>query len=297
MFSFPPPQPRVVGGDVPSSPSAAAPCQPGVGGGGGGGAGAASGSGGSATDGSGEPREDNRVSNTSSSSGGGGGGRVSYAHAAPRDQQAAPSTQPSGVPGEAPEVISSQFQGAGHLQRVPLALDTAVWAQALGGEAALQDLVLDCPLPRTMVEISDDPGDFQDVGLWGEQLVHSFLAKWQAQGPAGPTEVTWFNRDGETGRPCDFKLTFGPDDGGDDGGDGGVASAKVVYVEVKTTTKPDRHLIRLSANELDFALKEKERYHIYRVYGAGDAQNARLTRIQNLAQHLHSKTLELFLFV
>lgn len=186
------------------------------------------------------------------------------------------------VPGEIPEVISSQFQGAVHMQRTPLALDTAVWAQALGGEAALQDLSLDCPLPPTVVEISDDAGDLQDVGLWGEQLVHSFLVHWQTHGPDGPSEVTWFNRDGETGRPCDFKLTFG---------------AEVVYVEVKTTTKPDRHLIRLSANELDFALKERERYHIYRVYGAGDAQSVRLRRIRNLAQHLHSKTLELFLFV
>ncbi|XP_076154340.1 uncharacterized protein LOC143137890 isoform X4 [Alosa pseudoharengus] len=271
-------------GGVQSSPSEAAPCQPGVGGGGGGGGGA--GSGGSNTGGSGEPREDDSISTTTTSS---NSSRASYTHTTPRDQQAIPSTQHNTIPGEAPEVISSQFQGVGHLQRVPLALDTAVWAQALGGEAALQDLVLDCPLPRTMVEISDDPGDFQDVGLWGEQLVHSFLSKWQAHGPAGPTEVTWYNRDGETGQPCDFKLTFGPD------GDGG--SAKVVYVEVKTTTKPDRHLVRLSANELDFALKEKERYHIYRVYGAGDAQNARLVRIQNLAQHLHSKTLELFLFV
>ena len=187
---------------------------------------------------------------------------------------------------EPPEVISSQFQGAGHMQRVPLALDSAVWAHPLGGEDVLKDLALDCPLPRTVVEITDDPGDLLDVGMWGERLVHSFLAHWKKNGPSGPAEVTWYNQDGETGRPCDFKLTFGAN-----------GSAEVVYVEVKTTTKQDRHLIRLSANELDFALKEKERYHIYRVYSAGDAQSVRICRIRNLAQHLHSKTLELFLFV
>ncbi|RXN36937.1 hypothetical protein ROHU_002502 [Labeo rohita] len=74
-------------------------------------------------------------------------------------------------------------------------------------------------------------------------------------------------------------------------------STQEVFVEVKTTIRRDRHFIHMSANELDLALKEKERYHIYRVYGAGDVQNVRLCRIKNLAQHLHSKSLELFLFV
>lgn len=122
-----------------------------------------------------------------------------------------------------------------------------------------------------------------------------FFASFQAHGPGGPTQITWYNSDGETGQPCDFKLTFVSEDDDDDSD--GSRGLEVVYVEVKTTTKQDRHLIRLSANELDFALKKKEQYHIYRVYGAGDAQNVRLCRIRNLAQHLHSKSLELFLFV
>lgn len=71
----------------------------------------------------------------------------------------------------------------------------------------------------------------------------------------------------------------------------------MVYVEVKSTIKKEKSFIHLSANELDFALKEKERYHIFRVYSAGDAQSVRLCRIQNLAQHLHTKDLALYLFV
>uniref|UniRef100_A0A8C7R4M3 Wu:fj29h11 n=1 Tax=Oncorhynchus mykiss TaxID=8022 RepID=A0A8C7R4M3_ONCMY len=70
-----------------------------------------------------------------------------------------------------------------------------------------------------------------------------------------------------------------------------------VFVEVKSTVKKDRAFIHLSANELDFALREKERYHVFRVYNAGDSEKVRLCRIQNLAQHLHAKDLELFLFV
>lgn len=144
------------------------------------------------------------------------------------------------------------------------------------------------------VVLSDDPGDVVTIGEWGEQLVNSFLCHWRDSGdPGRPTQVLWCNQDGESRQPYDFKLTFGAAGGGHANG----GAAGVVYVEVKATVKRERAFIHLSANELDFALKEKERYHIFRVYNAGDAQNVRLCRIQNLAQHLHAKDLELFLFV
>uniref|UniRef100_A0A3Q3K307 HTH OST-type domain-containing protein n=1 Tax=Monopterus albus TaxID=43700 RepID=A0A3Q3K307_MONAL len=137
------------------------------------------------------------------------------------------------------------------------------------------------------VTLSDDPMDVAAIGEWGEQLVNSFLCHWRdSDHPARPTQFLWCNQSGESGQPYDFKLTFGPG--------GGLG---VVYVEVKSTKKKERSFIHLSVNELDFALKEKERYHIYRVYSAGDALNVRLCRIQNLAQHLHTKDLELYLFV
>lgn len=137
--------------------------------------------------------------------------------------------------------------------------------------------------------LSDDPMDVAVIGEWGEQLVNSFLCHWRdSDDPGRPAQILWCNQSGECGTPYDFKLTFGPA--------GGTAAA-VVYVEVKSTIKKERSFIHLSANELDFALKEKERYHIYRVYSAGDAQNVRLCRIQNLAQHLHTKDLALYLFV
>lgn len=136
--------------------------------------------------------------------------------------------------------------------------------------------------------LSDDAMDLMAIGVWGEQLVNSFLCHWRDSGePERPAHVLWCNQSGESGQPYDFKLTFGQAGG----------SPGVVYVEVKSTVKKERSFIHLSANELDFALKEKERYHIFRVYSAGDAQHVRLCRIQNLAQHLHTKDLALYLFV
>lgn len=132
--------------------------------------------------------------------------------------------------------------------------------------------------------LSDEPMNLTAIGMWGEQLVNSFLCNWRdGVKPGRPTQVLWCNEIGESGQPYDFKLVFG--------------SSSVVYVEVKATVKCDRSFIHLSANELDFALREKERYHIFRVYSAGDAQNVRLCRVQNLAQHLHTKDLALYLFV
>uniref|UniRef100_A0A4W4ERA0 HTH OST-type domain-containing protein n=1 Tax=Electrophorus electricus TaxID=8005 RepID=A0A4W4ERA0_ELEEL len=182
------------------------------------------------------------------------------------------------------EVVASQFQGSG-AQRSGMPLSNAVWTKPMATEAVLEDLALDGALPLCP-PLPVDYDDTAAIGMWGEQLVYSFLGRWRDVS-GGPRDVTWYNQGGESGQPCDFKLTFADDSG----------AVRDVFVEVKTTVKHERHYIRLSANELDFALKEKGRYHIYRVYGAGDPQSVRLCRIRNLAQHLHAKTLELFLFV
>ncbi|XP_066520431.1 uncharacterized protein wu:fj29h11 isoform X2 [Hoplias malabaricus] len=198
------------------------------------------------------------------------------------EQPTAPSAQLGHKPVQPPEIVASQFQG-GSPQRVPMSLDSAVWNKPV--EDILEDLQLDFSIPQYL-QLSQEYKDTADIGKWGEQLVYSFLTHWKESG-SGPQEITWYNESGESGQPCDFKLTFIC----------GQGTVKDVFVEVKTTVKREKHFIHLSANELDFALKEKEKYHIYRVYGAGDPQNVRLCRIKNLAQHLHTKTLELFLFV
>ncbi|TSK14591.1 Sacsin [Bagarius yarrelli] len=197
-----------------------------------------------------------------------------------------PTLQPTeqvNKPVHPPEVMESQFQGSA-IYRPPMPLDSAVWTKPTVA-GVLEDLALDFSLPNTL-QVPCAYDDSDDIGRWGEQLVYSFLTRWRESGE-GPREISWSNEKGESGQPYDFKLIFPT----------GCNTTREVFVEVKTTVKQERHFIHMSANEIDFALKEKEKYHIYRVYGAGDSQHTRLCRIKNLAQHLHSKTLELFLFV
>ncbi|XP_061561757.1 uncharacterized protein wu:fj29h11 isoform X5 [Phycodurus eques] len=223
----------------------------------------------------------------------------------PEPAPSAPSVQPIEAASEqltpdglaVPEavVLPSIFKGsqtAAETQRLPLNLDFPMWNKPTPPQATLEDLDVNCQRPSTVV-ITEDHRDMKAIGEWGELLVNSFLCHWRdGVDPGRPTRVVWCNQSGESGQPYDFELTFGPT--GEERGD---AAPEVVYVEVKSTKKKERSFIVLSANELHFALTRKERYHIFRVYSAGDAQNVRLCRIQNLAQHLHTKTLELFLFV
>ncbi|XP_028975778.2 uncharacterized protein wu:fj29h11 isoform X2 [Esox lucius] len=225
-------------------------------------------------------------------------GRTSHLPEGGLGQTAQP-TQHSTVP---EGVVSSVFKGT---KRPPLALDSPVWAKPLAHHALLEDLQLNCQKPPTVV-FSDDQGDMVAIGEWGEQLVFSFLCHWRdSQAPGRPSLVTWYNQHGESGQPCDFRLTFSLTQEAGEGEERDerlvkneqTMAVKEVFVEVKSTVKKNRAFVHLSANELDFALREKERYHIFRVYNAGDSENVRLCRIQNLAQHLHAKDLELFLFV
>ncbi|XP_026170473.1 protein NO VEIN isoform X2 [Mastacembelus armatus] len=216
-----------------------------------------------------------------------------------RPKQSAPSVEPAKPASNkltpsslvVPEavVLSGVFQGAAAAaenQRLPLNLDFPLWNKVQPPQATLEDMELACQRPTTVV-LSEDPKDVAAIGEWGEQLVNSFLCHWRdSSDPGRPTHVLWCNQSGESGQPYDFKLSFGS----------GKESA-LVYVEVKSTVRKERSFIHLSANELDFALKEKERYHIFRVYNAGDAHSVRLCRIQNLAQHLYTKDLALYLFV
>ncbi|XP_053540833.1 uncharacterized protein wu:fj29h11 isoform X2 [Ictalurus punctatus] len=199
-------------------------------------------------------------------------------------QQPTPGSEQVHKPVQPPEVIASQFQGS-VIHRPPIPLENAVWTKPTVAEAVLEDLALDFSLPNSLLVLNGYE-DNDDIGRWGEQLVHSFLNRWRESGE-GPREISWSNANGESGQPYDFKLIF----------PSGCNTTQEVFVEVKTTVKQEKHFIHLSANELNFALKEKEKYHIYRVYGAGDSRLTRLCRIKNLAQHLHSKALELFLFV
>ncbi|RVE59880.1 hypothetical protein OJAV_G00193380 [Oryzias javanicus] len=187
-----------------------------------------------------------------------------------------------------PVVLSGTFQGASEsdAERPPLNLTFPAWNNAQPAQAVLEDMELRCQRPDTVV-LSEDAQNLKAIGEWGEQLVNSFLCQWRdSHDPERPAHVLWSNQSGESGRPYDFKLSFGAP-----------GEQEEVFVEVKSTVKKDKTYIQLSVNELDFALKKKECYHIFRVYSAGDAQGVRLCRIRNLARQLQTKTLPLFLLM
>ncbi|XP_077594792.1 uncharacterized protein LOC144211423 isoform X2 [Stigmatopora nigra] len=208
------------------------------------------------------------------------------------------SKQPSSDSIAVPEarVQPSMFKGserAADIQRPQLNLDFHQWNELHSPRTSLKELVLPCQRPSLVVISDDKSRDNIAIGQWGESLVNLFLCHWRdGTEPDRPTQVIWCNQTGESGHPYDFELRFDPT-----GDESESVKEKIVYVEVKSTTKKDKSFIVLSANELHFALEKKERYNIYRVYNAGDAENVRLCRIKNLAQHLHTKKLELFLFV
>ncbi|XP_078082199.1 uncharacterized protein LOC144502066 [Mustelus asterias] len=196
-----------------------------------------------------------------------------------RSQQAAVST-----------TKSNHFNGAAaNASRPALPLDIPVWTKDQPHEEVLEDLPIHGSVEKPQaVSFSEDKADNSLIGDWGERLVYAFLLHWrESDSEHKPKNVMWANENGESGLPYDFKVTFTS-----------VSNEQMeTFIEVKSTIKAEKNFVQLSAQEVDLALKVRDRYHLYRVYKAGDSQNVQLCRIKNLAQCLHAKQLELFLFV
>lgn len=182
----------------------------------------------------------------------------------------------------------SHFNGA-NTSRPALPLDVPVWTKEQPHEEALEELVIHSAVgkPQTVI-FTEDKMENTAIGEWGERFVHAFLTHWQgSESELRPSSVSWVNEKGESGLPYDFKVVFTS-----------LSQQQVdTFIEVKSTVKAEKNYVQLSAQEMDLALKAKDRYHLYRVYKAGDSQNVKLCRIKNLAQCLHAKQLELFLYV
>ncbi|XP_032900561.1 protein NO VEIN-like isoform X2 [Amblyraja radiata] len=182
----------------------------------------------------------------------------------------------------------SHFNGA-NTSRPALPLDVPVWTKEQPHEEALEELIIHSAVgkPQTVI-FTEDKMENAAIGEWGERFVHAFLMHWQgSESELRPSAVSWVNEKGESGLPYDFKVVFTS-----------LSQQQVdTFIEVKSTVKAEKNYVQLSAQEMDLALRAKDRYHLYRVYKAGDSQNVKLCRIKNLAQCLHAKQLELFLYV
>ncbi|XP_067859939.1 uncharacterized protein wu:fj29h11 isoform X2 [Heptranchias perlo] len=189
-----------------------------------------------------------------------------------------------------PVTAGSNFNGASSIMSRPaLPLDHPVWTKEQPHEEVLEELPIHGAMEKPQaVAFSEDKAENSAIGEWGERLVHAFLNHWkESDSGHRPREVMWANENGESGLPYDFRVLFTSADNGQ----------AETFIEVKSTIKSEKNFVQLSAQEVDLALQAKGHYHLYRVYKAGDSQNVRLCQIKNLAQCLHAKQLELFLFV
>jgi hypothetical protein len=100
----------------------------------------------------------------------------------------------------------------------------------------------------------------EDVGRWCEEFVYEYLINQKSKF----TEVTWLNKDGESGKPYDFAV---------------IENGREKFIDVKGTPSGVKDLIYLSPNEWIFMFDKGVNYSIFRVYNAGN--DARIEIIEN----------------
>ena len=149
--------------------------------------------------------------------------------------------------------------------------------EELGSGAALKNP----PSNVTLGQGSEKP----EIGRWGEYLVYNYLLQ-QQEMHGDISSINWCNSDDETGNPYDFELTLNTENG-----------EVSIYVEVKSTLSDTKDLFEISVQQVEFAQQLKERFHIYRVFSAGDLEKVRLVRIDNLSLRLDQKQVKLCMLI
>ncbi|XP_059138506.1 uncharacterized protein LOC131926926 isoform X3 [Physella acuta] len=124
----------------------------------------------------------------------------------------------------------------------------------------------------------------KDIGLWGEMLVLDYLVR-HKESNSDIEAVLWTNVDGEKGLPYDFEIVFKS---------GEPDTFHSVFVEVKATLSWDKEVFHVSSKQIEFALAMKDKYEIFRVYGAGNT-NSKLVRVENVAERMRVKQVNLFM--
>jgi len=105
----------------------------------------------------------------------------------------------------------------------------------------------------------------------------------QAKPGSGVASFYWANTEKESGLPYDFEVVC--------------SDSEVTYVEVKATLSDHKACFEFSHRQLVFASEKGPKYHLYRVYCAGDPVRVRLVRVENIAKRLEEKQLKLFMAI
>lgn len=89
-----------------------------------------------------------------------------------------------------------------------------------------------------------------NTGRIGEKMVYDYLLNKYSQSSTS-FALKWLNEQRESYLPYDIIMTL---------------DGKKQYIQVKSTQTRNQHLFPLSINEIEFILRERENYFIYRVY-------------------------------
>ena len=171
-----------------------------------------------------------------------------------------------------------------------------VWAVGASGVAATNT-------PGQGHDLTHGGSDvLREVGRWGEALVYNFLL---LQHPDATVE--WVNRDAETRAPYDLILTLPPPlqptmmkrrEATTTTPNSCAAGSITVFVEVKSTRFSDLNVFDLSLSEWDFATRDTAtRFHLYRVFNAGNPAAVRLARVQDVRRSVEAGSVRLCLAV
>jgi len=193
---------------------------------------------------------------------------------------------------------------------VPWTASVVAGAAAAGTAAGTAAALAPSGVPPLLL----DPSDQRAVGRWGEALVYQYLllASGAALGVGGAgggggggggsgqgsVDVEWANERGESRAFYDIKLTPRQGRGGGSlGGGGAPMLSRTVYVEVKATASLSKNVFELSLQEWEFASKPGVRFDVYRVFGAGDPQRARIVVVEDVARALREQRAQLCLAI
>ncbi|CAC5410109.1 unnamed protein product [Mytilus coruscus] len=170
--------------------------------------------------------------------------------------------------------------------KVPVDAQTGlpVWVKELEYEE--EELASGKTLKLPTVAMSDDKTpEIPEIGQYGEQIVYNYLLNEKDKNPY-ISSVKWCNEEEEIGQPYDFTVGMKTED-----------EEFTVYIEVKSTLSDTKEIFEISYPQVKFAQKNRERFHVYRIFNSLNPDRVRLVRIQNLAQKINAKQVKLCLLI
>ena len=136
-----------------------------------------------------------------------------------------------------------------------------------------------------------DVSDLRAVGRWGEALVYQYLLS-KTSGEV----VNWVNKEEESRAGYDIIVEKVQIVASSAIGSRPSSVTETSYIEVKTTRFDDLNTFEISLWEWEFATANpRVKYHIYRVFNAGDPEKVRIVVVEDILEMITLKKVRLCL--